>query len=500
MSTVRLRSVLAMADLGLELISGEEDLDRSVRWAVTTDLLDPSRYLSGDELVITGLHWRHHASDSAAFVRALARSGAAGMIAGPARYGGIPRDVIEACRHHRIPLLRVPESVTFARVTEQVNRNVATGRSAHLSAVLDRHRQVVSGRGLESVLGLIERDLGMRCWVLSFTGRVVAGSSTPPIERLGTALGTRRLPLVLRETDSPCTVFAISEHSTARVADWYLVCEGDRSDWPEERRAVVRELAAVVALERTRADRESTTDRIAQELIDMIVGEAEPAEVMSRLDFTGHRSGQCHVAVAAAASAGQDAETIRIVLRETLYGRNPVIGTIGHEGIALIPADSAVVDEIRRAAEVLAAGLDGVRLSFGISRAVDRTGLRGAVEEARYACRSAAAGAEPANVVSHDQLATHMLLLSSVPDEVRRIFRGRLLAPLHDYDRRHRTDLVLTLETFLRVSGGWSACADRLHVHVNTVRYRIERIEELTGRDLSRLEDRVDFFLALALW
>jgi len=34
-------------------------------------------------------------------------------------------------------------------------------------------------------------------------------------------------------------------------------------------------------------------------------------------------------------------------------------------------------------------------------------------------------------------------------------------------------------------------------VHVNTVRYRIERVERLTGRDLGRLEDRVDVFLAL---
>jgi DNA-binding PucR family transcriptional regulator len=36
-----------------------------------------------------------------------------------------------------------------------------------------------------------------------------------------------------------------------------------------------------------------------------------------------------------------------------------------------------------------------------------------------------------------------------------------------------------------------------LHVHVNTVRYRVQRVEELTGRDLSSFEDRVDVFLAL---
>jgi DNA-binding PucR family transcriptional regulator len=50
---------------------------------------------------------------------------------------------------------------------------------------------------------------------------------------------------------------------------------------------------------------------------------------------------------------------------------------------------------------------------------------------------------------------------------------------------------------FLDRSGSWNRCAAELHVHVNTLRYRIRRIEELTGRDLGTLENRVDFFLAL---
>jgi hypothetical protein len=60
-----------------------------------------------------------------------------------------------------------------------------------------------------------------------------------------------------------------------------------------------------------------------------------------------------------------------------------------------------------------------------------------------------------------------------------------------------RAELLPTLKSFLACDGSWSACASQLYVHVNTVRYRIGRIEALTGRDLSALPDRVDFFLAL---
>ncbi|HEV7626289.1 MAG TPA: helix-turn-helix domain-containing protein, partial [Streptomyces sp.] len=78
-------------------------------------------------------------------------------------------------------------------------------------------------------------------------------------------------------------------------------------------------------------------------------------------------------------------------------------------------------------------------------------------------------------------------------------FTARLLAPLHDYDRRHRAELLPTLAAFLAADGSWTRCAARLHLHVNTLRYRIGRIEQLTGRDLSRLEDKLDFFLALRM-
>ena len=103
--------------------------------------------------------------------------------------------------------------------------------------------------------------------------------------------------------------------------------------------------------------------------------------------------------------------------------------------------------------------------------------------------------AVPDGAVSEPAL--HELLLASVPTPVLRSSRERLLGPLRDYDMRHHAELLPTLTSFLDCDGSWAACASRMYVHVNTVRYRISRIEALTGRDLSALADRVDFFLAL---
>jgi DNA-binding PucR family transcriptional regulator len=91
----------------------------------------------------------------------------------------------------------------------------------------------------------------------------------------------------------------------------------------------------------------------------------------------------------------------------------------------------------------------------------------------------------------------HEVLLASVPASLLRSSAERLLRPLLDYDTRHNAELMPTLRSFLACDGSWAACASLMYVHVNTVRYRIGRIEALTGRDLSALADRVDFFLAL---
>ena len=172
------------------------------------------------------------------------------------------------------------------------------------------------------------------------------------------------------------------------------------------------------------------------------------------------------------------------------------------------PAAHAFAARLRDAQPVLEADRSRVRLTVGISAPAEGVAaLASALHEAQSARRLAAiraATASPApgpavSVVTSDEVASHELLLASVPGSVLRSFRDRLLGSLVAYDARHRAELLPTLREFLACSGSWNACAASMYVHVNTVRYRIRRIEELTGRDLSCLDDQVDFFLALRI-
>jgi DNA-binding PucR family transcriptional regulator len=88
------------------------------------------------------------------------------------------------------------------------------------------------------------------------------------------------------------------------------------------------------------------------------------------------------------------------------------------------------------------------------------------------------------------------LLLARSPQLGRTVER-RALGPLEDYAERRSADLLDTLETFMAADLDRRAAAELLHVHPNTLDYRLKRIEELTGLAVSRPDDLA--LLALAL-
>jgi len=345
------------------------------------------------------------------------------------------------------------------------------------------------------------------------------------------------------------------------LSDWLLAVEADAGDWADERMDLLHGVTQLIAVERDRRDAARTVRRrLAQELLELVQAGAAPPEIAARLrvaapvllpgvgaaphwqvvvarvEWTGGGRGPGAVhgeraddgdgtgGLRGEWGGGDDTsgEVAQALLEEILVGRlaagaepaeRIAVAHTGDEAVALVPLPSvasehdgsesgvvaeALLDAVR---EPLAAGLDGDgRLTLGVSAAVHSAeGLRGALEEARHARRVAAARPGPVSAAGHQELASHVLLLPFVPDDVRRAFTARLLDPLREYDRRHRAELVPTLEAFLACDGSWTRCASRLHLHVNTLRYRVGRIEQLTGRDLAKLEDKLDFFLALRM-
>ena len=537
MIPLRVRDLLDVPGLGLRLLTDVAGLDRVIRHVYTTDLLDPGRYLTPGDLVLTGMIWCREPGDADRFARALARGGAAALGAGEA-LGEVPAEVIEACGRHGITLLAVPAETSFAAVTEEVARRLNGDRATAMTRVLGRRRLLLSavaeGAGLDAMFRLMGREIGADCWLLTALGRVVGGTGAslpgPLALRLASEyLRADRLPAVARAAGQARTeVFSLfGVGGEPRITNWFLASPGPEPDWPHELRESVLELAADVALERARLDAGRAGDR---KLAEAIVGRlaslggegAAPAEIASLMQAAGLPPDGSYLVAAMSPQAERVAGPNAGRWRSDLAGElvipesdGAVVAPLGERIVVLVPlpepgaahgdggaAAQAFAARVRAAEPLVASDRSRVRLTAGVSApARGVAALAGALHEADSARRLAAmrAGGAAVSVVTSDEVASHELLLASVPGSVLRSFRERLLGPVLAYDERHRAELVPTLREFLACSGSWNACAARMYVHVNTVRYRIRRIEELTGRDLSVLDDQVDFFLALRI-
>ncbi|WP_234312416.1 CdaR family transcriptional regulator [Streptomyces griseus] len=135
----------------------------------------------------------------------------------------------------------------------------------------------------------------------------------------------------------------------------------------------------------------------------------------------------------------------------------------------------------------------------GVSGPVDAPErLPAGLAQARYALAAArVAGPAGPRVVGLGDLDGLDMLLAGVPADVREVYRDTVLGPLRKAGRGSAPMLLETLESFLAHDRSWARTAEALHVHVNTVHYRVSRIEELTGRDLSRLDHAADLRAAL---
>ncbi|GAA4555400.1 PucR family transcriptional regulator [Planotetraspora kaengkrachanensis] len=501
-----LRDLLAMPELRLSLLTGEPGLDREISGALVTDLPDPGRYLDGGELVLTGLMWRQDPADSPAFVDVLVRAGVSALGAGDARLGHIPDDLVTACRDRGLPLFKVPVEVSFGAVTELVGRSLATAQARDLRGALGRRRRIVAavaeGAGLDELVALTSAELGVSAAVISAAGSVVAGdlAQAHAVRLAREFLGAVRLPTVIKwPGEDVWTIFAVDR--SHRASGWALACRG------EVDAETGFELASCVAMERTRMEEGRRVERrLAEQLVALAgSGEADPSELSARLRTCGIDTAEPYIVVSATAARRGAADDPGLsalggrVLEELLDRR--VVAAAGADGaVSLVPLreDTAgsVAARLKERTGLLAEGLPDTMVSIGVSAALTgATAIRGGMEEAGHARRIA--DARGGGVVTSDEIYTHVLLLATVPGDVRRSFADRLLGPLFDYDRVHQAELVRTLGTFLDCAGSWNSCAERLHVHVNTVRYRIRRIEELTAKDLSSMADRVDLFLAL---
>jgi DNA-binding PucR family transcriptional regulator len=162
----------------------------------------------------------------------------------------------------------------------------------------------------------------------------------------------------------------------------------------------------------------------------------------------------------------------------------------GDDGLARRAADGVLRE--------LQASLPGQSFALGRSRvAADPLELQRAGNEALLAVNVAEGGDE--RLLAFEQTGAYRLLLSAMsedPAELQR-FYAETVEPLVAYDDQYETELVRTVEAFLDNDGNVAGTAQKLFTHRHTIRYRLERVRELSGLDVGSTDGREKLSLGL---
>jgi purine catabolism regulator len=502
-------------EVGLELAAGRQGAESPVRWVHISELEDPTPWLSGGELMLTTGIPLDSAAKQRAFVKRLVGHNLAGLGLGTGfDHPKLPKALVDEAEKQQFPLFEVPYSMPFIAITEKAFARLVNEQYEVLQrgiAVQRRlERLVLEERGLSEIAATISSAVGGAVVILDGHGerlaersfrREVSPEAVTAIRR--EALGQRgdahpfvpAHPSVAGRALAQPVVSPGGGHPQAWVA--IVRDSGGLGDFE---RLILQQAVAVVALELMRR-------RVARETERRLAGDVLSAALSGRLDATEVRRRLEPFGIGSEAAvlvfAVDDPASAEPALERALAaaGTPAVVAPHANRGRELLCAvvDASTDDpfEVATAARRALAGERGA-VRAATSRPTSPESLQRAFHEARCALEaSGITNGEPPEVASWRDLGAFTLLLSVQDDEALRLYCDRVLGPIEDGDADYGGELLRSLEAFIEHNGQWERAAREVYCHRHTLRYRMRKVEELTGRDLSRAHDRIELWLAL---
>jgi purine catabolism regulator len=462
------RDIASLPDVGLSVVAGEEGLGNEISWLHVSELADPTQFLEGGEfLLTTGLGVGELGSAQRAYVRRLARHRLAGLGFGVGfGFATVPQPLVEEARRLAFPVLTVPYEVPFVAITKAALAHLANEQLESLTRALEVHERladaVLQGRGLQALLSILCNHLGCSLALVDEAGRVVAERHAAERLSFEDAL---ELP--------------VSELATLRAGR-------AQGDFGEYDKLVLHHGQTALAFELSRRRAVSAAElRLAGDLLEDLEAERlDDRETARRMAAFGLEPDRLYAALLAVARDAGSSERLRDEVADFLDDRKVrYLSTARRDRAAFLVEASSEEAVLSLAGDVVELEPEA---RVGVGRPANGRGLGRSLLEAR-----AALDTGTNEVASYRDLGSLELLLS-LPDAALDAFVDRVLGGVEENGR-----LVESLAVLLDAGCRWSEAAAQLGVHRHTLRYRMDRLRDHTGRHPDDPEQRMELWLAV---
>jgi purine catabolism regulator len=465
------KDIASMRELGIAVAGGSAGLARDVRWLHVSELSDPTAWLEGGELLLTtGLGVGDMSSTQRAYVRRLAdhRLAALGFGLGFG-FAEIPPAIVEEANRLGFPVLAIPYDTPFIAITKAAFTHLANEQLEDVTRALEVHERlsqtVLDGRGVQALLAILSERLGASVCLVDESGRVV-----------GERHHGKRL-----EFDEAVELPVVAGGETAT-----LQTARESAPLTEFDRLVLHHGQTALAFELSRRRAVSAAElRLAGDLLEDLENDRlDEREISRRVAAFGLDPARRYAALLAVPGNGGSGDSLRLAVAQELDARSLVYLSAARRDRASFLVEADAEEETLALAAHVAERHAGTRV--GIGRPATGAGLGRSLIEARAALDSGVDG-----VASYRDLGSLELLLG-LPDAALEAYVDRVLGPAAENDW-----LVESLTALLDSGCRWSEAADTLGVHRHTLRYRMERLAEQTGKHPDKPDERMELWLAV---
>jgi PucR family transcriptional regulator, purine catabolism regulatory protein len=506
---------------GPKVLTGEDHLDREIRWVHTGEIADIAQFLSGGEALLTaatGLN-RSSEADNRRYVRELCQVGIACLIMELGRgFDAIPSEMIEEAAAGGLVFISLENEVPFVALTQRAHTMLVSSAHVTLLRAMEiddaLHSLMLDGASLTALLELLAEQLNNPVILEDGARRAIAhgGTATSVGRLLGNWRGHSRQGHSLDRAAAvqhahgpePCTWAAI----TVQGEDWgrLHVIEVDSALGDLARITLARASAGIALY--LMGERDAALSDAAEH---SLIGDLLATDRFNGRDFLARASGlgvgldgelvmivlgtRASTPALAADVLGAAVEQTRTAMRAVRW---PAVTGRINDTVAIV-ATADPPGGLEAAAASLAAVLPDLPFDqgrIGISRPCRAAQLPQARIEATTAVRLGPL-AGPGPVQFYENLALYRLLspLASGPSLAN--FVEDELGSLLECNEQQRTELMHTLDAYLQANGNKIATAQALFLQRRSVYYRLERIEELLGCSLDDPDQRVRLYMAM---
>ena len=540
---VTVEQILKLAALSqARVLAGAQGLDRPVGSVTVGEVPDIADWLSGGEIVLSTMFALSNDTDRQRdFCRRIMAAGAAALFVKPKRFvGSFPLDILEIAEKRNFPIVEVPPEIRWTRIMQEAMEVLIDRQASLLEKSQEIHREllevVINGGGWTEVAGAAGRLIDKPVLVLDVALEPLGVSADFPwpaaeLHRLLDRPAVRaqfddlaRFPKLLHVVEEGVPPLFAVPIVVSHSCLGYVCTITERQELEEMERVALEHAATVAAVEMAREQvRFETEVRLKGDFVDDLIGGRFSSEdsLIRRASFLG-----CDLSRGATVIVA-DVDEFERTMAERMLSENDVqrlkarffnrctrlVSEVEPSSLVSLKSDRVIVflsgpssldpaalDRLTLRLQSLGREVADLSVSVGVSRFIpDLAGLRKGFDEALAALKVGRKLQGRGSVMHFEGVGSYKLLLSiweHDPEELRALYR-ETIDPVDRYDRQSASQLLLTLTTFLGNDENLSKTAQDLFAHRHTIRYRLQKIADLTGLSVFKSEDKERLSLGL---